>query len=222
METRFDVFTKIFAGEGSRREMIRRFGGLIAGASLVSAAGCEAAATGPPAPGLRPGEPLMQDAPGRCRRNGHKCRESVECCSNFCDPSTARCTCGPFSQVCPQTDLCVPGCPPTQVFNPQTCKCDCRPGFETCGGDQFQGEFCCSTPFTRCCRNPNGFDGCCPTASSCCFGTFFTACCPPTVPLCCSSPIGDVTCCPTGAVCCVNRDFGYPYCGTPGPVPCPF
>src|ERR671915_2535885 len=105
MENRFDVFTKIFAGEGSRRDMIRRFGGLFAGAAVVSAAGCESAATGPQqVAGPRVGDPLMQfDSPGRCRRNGHKCRENTECCSNFCDPSTATCTCGPFSELCPQT-----------------------------------------------------------------------------------------------------------------------
>jgi hypothetical protein len=222
MENRFDLFTKIFAGEGSRRDMIRRFGGLIAGASVVSAAACERSPTSPQAAGPSPGEPLFQfgDAPGRCRRNGHRCRENAECCSNYCDPTTARCTCGPFSELCPQTDICVPACRPPRVFNSQTCKCECPTGFETCGDPSFQGEFCCASQFTRCCDHPSGFDACCPNTYSCCFGSFFTTCCPPDY-RCCTSPTGDANCCPPGFTCCVHREFGFVYCGT-GPDPCPF
>lgn len=222
MEHRFDLFTKIFAGEGSRRDMIRRFGGLIAGASVVSVAACEnTSPTSPRAPLAPGGGPSFQfDAPGRCRRNGRKCRESAECCSHFCDPTTGYCTCGPFSQVCPQTDLCVPLCPPPQVFNQQTCKCECGPNQETCGTER-QGTMCCFTEFTKCCRpsDPGGFfSTCCPQTWTCCPTSFDAFCCPPTVPKCCTSPTsGFGTCCPADANCCIN-EFGNPVCVF-GPCP---
>lgn len=79
MENRFDLFTKIFAGEGSRREMIKQFGGLFGAAALFSAAACSEP-TGP-SKGIRPPKgPALSpgSTPGRCRRNGHNCRENAE------------------------------------------------------------------------------------------------------------------------------------------------
>jgi hypothetical protein len=221
MENGFDLFTKIFAGEGSRREMIKRFGGLIGGASLLSAAACSEP-TSPSRPLRAPGGPSLAvgSTPGRCRRNGHNCRENAECCSGYCDALTATCTCGPQSELCPATDTCVPACYPPMVFNAATCKCECGPGFETCGKGGVQGFGCCTTGYTRCCSNPSatGLDACCPISYSCCFGSLYTNCCAPGTK-CCNAPSGYPTCCPDNSYCCVHSLYGYAYCSLTATCP---
>src|SRR6266480_4447026 len=91
--------------------------------------------------------------PGRCFQSGHGCRESTECCSNFCDPSTAQCACSPGSFTCASSGLCVT-CGPGQVFNATTCSCVCPSGTKACGSN------CCAPQPAQvcvsgaCCTNP--------------------------------------------------------------------
>ncbi len=137
MEHRFDLLTKILAGKGSRREMLRRLGGLFAAVSLGPlVASCERDPVG-----SHVGSPRFDLAPpGRCKKGGQNCRENLECCSNFCDPLTATCACSPDEFECPETGICVQ-CPPGQVFNITTCKCG-----SLCGGPCSSDQDCIVCP----------------------------------------------------------------------------
>ncbi len=146
MQSRFDALAKLLAGGMSRREVLRRLGGTAAGAVLASLGlGCQDEV-------LAPSRPLF--ATGRCRTGGRKCRESSECCSNFCDPTTGVCACPPPRVECPASGQCI-FCGSDQVLNPTTCQCECVPGTTTCtvGGNTRccpQGTQCCvsfGTPF---------------------------------------------------------------------------
>lgn len=113
-------------------------------------------------------------SPGQCRLAGHVCRQNSDCCSGFCDPSTATCACGPGTFECPSTGICVGPCPDGQVFNATTCQCECPSGTTTCG------TACCATHET-CCSGT-----CCPAGQVCAGG----ACC-----------INPVTCTATSQCC---------------------
>jgi len=206
MESRFDLMTKLFAGEGSRREMLKRFGGLLGGASLISlAASCE---QNPVAP--RIGEPARDLVPpGRCKLPGQNCREHLECCSQFCDPTTATCACQAGTFECPSSGQCV-SCPMGQVLNPATCQCECGPGFETCGNTSNQGLFCCQGQFSFCCRSSSSnLDTCCPTDWKCCDSPLNPFCCQPGYSCCVGGNFN--ACCPPGTRC-ARDQFGNPTC----------
>jgi hypothetical protein len=87
---------------------------------------------------------------GRCRKNGHKCRQNYECCSFYCNPATAKCQCRPGDNLCSHTGLCV-SCPPNSTFNSTTCTCDCNTGTSACGNQ------CCPEGVTCC--PANGYYG---------------------------------------------------------------
>ena len=181
MENRFDLLAKLLAGAGSRREMLKQLAGVLAGGWLVGVtASCERDPVGE-----RVGTASFDiTAPGRCKKGGQNCRENPECCSNFCDPLTAKCVCRPGDFTCPTTGICVQ-CPPDRVFFVNTCTCGCRPG-----------EFECPTtgrcvacppgqvldPTTCQCVCPPGTSLCgsicCPTATRICFENICRAPCP--------------------------------------------
>jgi hypothetical protein len=151
-ESRFDELTKAMSATTSRRQALKLLvttsaGGMLA---LVGAGGAKAI------------------LPGRCRRNGTVCRQHLECCSEFCDPLTLECACSPGAQLCTPTDTCVPACSGTQVFNPETCRCECPDGFTACGST------CCAPSQTCtsgvCCQNPTV----CSSPTDCCPGFFCT------------------------------------------------
>jgi hypothetical protein len=222
MENRFDLLTKIFAGEGSRRDMIRRFGGLLAGASVVSATACESNPTSPQVAGRSPGgaSPQIGGAPGRCKRGGQQCRENEECCSEFCDPLIGRCACPPGQFVCPATGICVE-CPPTLVFNPATCACECPPFQETCTGTN-NVSICCHTEST-CCNTVFGTPFCCPPsrekAKCCSTPTGLVLCCTPPLDRCCESRLRtSVVCCSGAGTCCSTDNAAV--CCPPGVACC--
>ncbi len=120
VESHFDLLAKALAGSTSRREALRRVGGIVAATLLASlGVGCENESTGPRF--LRP----LFDARGRCKKVGQTCRQNSECCSNLCDPFTGHCACAPRTVVCPASRQCVPGCISPFQFNPDTCQCEC-------------------------------------------------------------------------------------------------
>ena len=72
MESRFDAVARALAGGVSRREVLRRLGGAMAGAALASLGfACAEEPTGPQSGGA--GHALL-DARGRCKKLGQKCR----------------------------------------------------------------------------------------------------------------------------------------------------
>jgi CXCXC repeat len=149
-DLKFDEMTKAMSETTSRRQALKLLvtsgaGGMLA---LVGAGGAQAI------------------APGRCRKNGTVCRQHIECCSEFCDPATLQCACTPGAEVCPGTGACVPACTGTQVFNPETCRCECPAGTTPCGST------CCTSTQTCtsgvCCQNPTT----CSQTSDCCPESF--------------------------------------------------
>jgi hypothetical protein len=129
----FDQLARTLSTTTSRRQALKIFGVATVGgvASLFGAGSAKAA--------------------GRCFEGGHGCRENEECCSNFCDPSTAQCACQPGTFMCAGTGICV-SCPPGKVFDALTCECECPVG---------------TIPVNdTCCTNPAA----CQTSSSCCAG----------------------------------------------------
>jgi len=137
-------------------------------------------------------------APGRCRQGGSNCRQSAECCSGFCDPTTATCACGPGTFECTNTGICVGPCGPGQVFNAATCQCECPTGAAACG------QTCCAPGQVcangACCINPLT----CTATTECCGGFRCTGsakgpgtCVPCTNPPSCKS---STQCC-SGYVC---------------------
>ena len=147
---RFDSFTKAWASGASRRTLLKGVLGVFAG-GLVGATAREAAGA------------------FVCRQGGATCLKDAQCCSQACDPATARCAClagqvpcGPrccaASQVCQggqcvttTTTTTVPPCTPKggpcAIFNAGaccslTCKPDCCNGNET-GGCNGTGFHCC-------------------------------------------------------------------------------
>src|SRR5213083_2734004 len=143
----FDELSKAVSTSTSRRQAIKLFGATTVGGvlSLVGAGGATAA------------------APGRCRNAGTVCRQNEECCSHFCDPSTARCACAPGTFTCPSTGICVT-CSPGQTFNPTTCACECPAGTTACGNQCcVAGQVCAAG---ACCTNPLTCSG----SSDCCSG----------------------------------------------------
>lgn len=178
-DLKFDDMTKAMSTTTSRRQALKLLvtsgaGGVLA---LVGAGGASAI------------------APGRCRKNGTVCRQNIECCSEYCDPATLQCACTPGAQVCPSTGACVPACTGTQVFNPQTCRCECPTGTTACG------DTCCSSTQTctslGCCRNPTT----CTQDSQCCPDFFCDN--PPTGGAgVCRTCVGQLCNAKTGSGCC--------------------
>ena len=76
MESRFDALAKALAESGSRREALKRFAGAAAAAALT-AVGISCAPDDLAGPNGKATRPLF--APGRCKKNNHKCRENDEC-----------------------------------------------------------------------------------------------------------------------------------------------
>jgi CXCXC repeat protein len=105
----FDELTKSLSQTTSRRQALKLVAGAVGGAILA----------------MIPGAATLAIAPGRCRNNGSPCRQAIECCSAYCDPISEQCACTPGSIVCPSSGDCVPGCQPSEVFNPETCECQC-------------------------------------------------------------------------------------------------
>jgi len=168
--SRFDDFTMSLSTATSRRQALKVLAGAGAGGVMALVSADRAGAI----------------TPGRCRKEGTVCRQSAECCSNFCDPRTLRCACSPGSNVCPSTGACVPACASNEVFNPETCRCECPPA-QQCGGVCCASGQVCSQPFGGCCRNPT----ICTATSECCPGFF------------CQNPIkGTGTCTPCGNIMC--------------------
>jgi len=159
-EPRFEELSKALTTTTSRRQAMKIFGATAIGGvmSLVGAGGAGAI------------------APGRCRKGGTTCRQNLECCSNFCDPSTGRCACPSGTFECPSSGICVGPCGPGQVFNPTTCACECPAGTTTCG------QTCCTTGQT-CCSGT-----CCPRGQVCANGA------------CCINPLT----CTTNSDCCTS------------------
>jgi hypothetical protein len=120
----FDELTKSLSQTTSRRQALKLVAGAFGGAILAMVPGA-----------------ALAIAPGRCRNNGSPCRQAIECCSSYCDPISEQCACTPGSIVCPSSGDCVPGCQPSEVFNPDTCECQCV-GFE--GTPCVQNSDCCS------------------------------------------------------------------------------
>ena len=79
MESRFDALAKALAQSGSRREALRRLGGFAAAAALT-AVGISCAPDDVVGPNGKATDPLF--ARGRCKKQGQKCRENDECCSD--------------------------------------------------------------------------------------------------------------------------------------------
>jgi hypothetical protein len=183
-DLKFDEATKLLSTTTSRRQALKLMmttgaGGVLA---LVGAGGAGAI------------------APGRCRKNGTTCRQNIECCSEYCDPATLQCACTPGAEVCPSTGACVPACTGTQVFNTQTCKCECPSGTTACG------DTCCTSTQTctsgTCCQNPTScFDqnDCCPNYFCSGLTTKGVGVCAPCLNQVCSTKTGS-GCCP-GYVC---------------------
>ena len=146
MENWFDVLSKaLAAGEVSRREVLRRVGGAAGGVLLTALGiGCVDDAMGPEVTGSS----ATAVARGRCKKVGQKCRQDQECCSGFCPPETGTCACFPGGNVCPRTGICV-YCGFGQVFNPDTCQCECPACTE--GGSCDTGFQCCNDSFDCAC-----------------------------------------------------------------------
>jgi hypothetical protein len=145
-EVKFGELSKALYAAKSRRQAFKLAGTAAAGGvlSLVGAG------------------PAHADI-GRCKKGGWKCRESSECCSGFCDPATATCTCPPGSFTCSTTGACVT-CGPGQVFNSSTCECVCPAGTTTCGTACCPpGQVCAAG---HCCINPLS----CTADTECCTG----------------------------------------------------
>src|SRR5438067_8055597 len=120
MENRIDILAKWFAGGMTRREALRRFGGLAAGATLASlGVACANEPTAPRVTGLS--RDLVP--PGRCKKGGQNCRENNECCSALCDPATATCVCSPGFVECPTTGICFRCTGFGQEVDLETCSC---------------------------------------------------------------------------------------------------
>jgi hypothetical protein len=170
---RFAELSVGLASASTRRQALKTLGAAAAGSVLALTGRAPAA-----------------EAAGRCKRPGQQCRSDSECCDGeFCDPAVARCKCFNGGNVCKATRRCI-YCGENQVFNADTCQCDCAPGASRC-----INGICCPAG-TACCGN-NPYIGCCPTdTSECCTGER-KGCC----------PAGE--CCP-GGYC----KFGYygPYC----------
>src|SRR4051795_11265773 len=147
---RFDNFTKSLGAATSRRRALKVLAGAGAG-SVMALVGADRAGA---------------IAPGRCRNAGTVCRQDIECCSGFCDPTTLLCACAPGSNVFPSTGACVPACASNEVFNAQTCRCEC-PG-QRCNGVCCTSGQVCSAPFAGCCTNPT----LCTSTNDCCPGFF--------------------------------------------------
>jgi hypothetical protein len=144
-DSAFDEVSKRLAGATSRRQALRLFAAA-GGASVLSLLGVGRAG-----------------AVGRCKKEGQQCRESLECCSKFCDPATSTCApCPPGTVAC--GGQCVAACTPPKVLNTNTCSCECPNGTAPCGST------CCSQ-FDTCCGN----NSCCSGAQICQSGT----CCVP-------------------------------------------
>jgi hypothetical protein len=144
-DRRFGELSKAAYAATSRRQALKIAGAAAAGGmmSLVS--------------------PDRAGAVGRCKKGGYKCRENSECCSNFCNPATASCECGPGTNTCPATGICVT-CGPSQVFNPSTCACECPTGTTTCANACCPpGQVCAAG---QCCINPLS----CTADGDCCTG----------------------------------------------------
>ncbi len=156
----FDEVSRELAKTTDRRTAIKLMTGAVAGGALSLM-------------GLRP---ASADDPGRCRKVGVPCRRSSECCSSYCDPTTARCACAPGTNFCPKTGICIAQCFGGTIFNPETCKCECPAGATTCTSPM-GFNFCCAGGGTCC-----DFS-CCPSGTTCCG---FTCCLPGTQ--CCTSP----------------------------------
>jgi len=165
MESHLDLLAKALASNTSRREALRRAGGIL-GAALLASFGiaCESESTAPR------GRPALLDLvpPGRCKLGGQNCRENTECCSEFCDPTTGQCLCPAGSVECPSTGACI-SCSVDQVLNPETCTCECVGGTALCGSVCCSNGKCCSEGV--CCENGNCCGTvCCPLTTTCCGG----------------------------------------------------
>ena len=140
-EERFEEMTKKLARPLSRRQAVKAF----VATAAVGAFGMAGPSTA---------------VAGRCRKNGHKCRQDYECCSFYCDPATALCQCPPGSNVCPATGHCV-FCGTGATFNPDTCQCECPSGTTQCGNG------CCDDATQVCCTSSYGYQHCNPIAYGC-------------------------------------------------------
>jgi hypothetical protein len=161
-DNEFDQLTRKLSTTTSRRHALKIFGLATVGGvtSLVGAGSARA-------------------APGRCFNGGHGCRQNEECCSKFCDPTTATCACAPGTYMCPDTGICV-SCPSGYVFNATTCECECPAGTipvnGTCCANPLQCSvssdccpgFRCDPKTGRCmpCTNPPA----CKSSAECCSG----------------------------------------------------
>jgi len=130
----FDELARTLSTTTSRRKALKIFGVATVG-GVVSLFGADSA-----------------KALGRCFQGGHGCRRNDECCSNFCDPTTAKCACGPGTFMCASTGICVGPCPPGTVYNAATCACECPTGTIPVNGT------CCANPLI------------CGSSSDCCPG----------------------------------------------------
>jgi hypothetical protein len=184
-DSHFDEFSKRLAGTTSRRQALRLFAAA-GGAGVLSLLGVSTAG-----------------AVGRCKKEGQQCRESLECCSKFCDPATSTCApCPPGTVAC--GGQCVPACTPPRVLNTNTCSCECPNGTAPCGNT------CCSQ-FDVCCSSTSS---CCPSGTTCCAGNCCTSvqtcqngtCCVPQGGPCTSSS----DCCSGSGLTCVGAIKGQP------------
>jgi hypothetical protein len=196
MENRIDILAKWFAGGMTRREALRRFGGLAAGATLASlGVACSNEPTGP-----RAGAASLDFVPpGRCKKGGQNCRENLECCSQVCDVFTGTCVCPPGQMEGPSSGICF-GCSEGAIANPESCTCECPVGTVECLSgkciqcpDTGSGDFIADIANCEC-TCPSG--ACqCPTGTVSCGTAFFPWCCPtetecgPTPFTCMPSPV---------------------------------
>jgi len=123
-EHSFDQLARgLASGSISRGKALRLMGAALVGGALASVGISEASAD-----------------PGGCKRNGKKCKNDDQCCSENCDSVSGTCTaaCGANGATCDsgtqccsgfcQGDMCVESCIP-----PNAIPCDPR-DFEACGG----------------------------------------------------------------------------------------
>jgi hypothetical protein len=213
--TSFDEVAKGLAnGTISRRQALRWMGGALVGGALASIPGVALAQEGGNSacahfctqtfpPGPQRGECTSQGAHGT-----GPCYE--------CTPGI-----GPGPHFTPQ-------CGANEVFNPETCACDCAEGFETCQGECVP---VCPTgtqrnPETCLCGggpNPECAGATCDTFVECSSGNPDCVCvttepgpgglCIPGSTLCSTlTPCGPNFECPAGELCAVNTCCGIPVC----------
>src|SRR5690242_6159053 len=121
MEHRFDTLAKIFADAGSRRDILKRFGGATAAMCLAAlGVSCDDAP-------VAPSSSRTEFARGThgLRLNGEACVVSRQCCTGFCDPSTKTCGCQAPRVVCGPCGCfdCGPGFVPVPDITGTSCQC---------------------------------------------------------------------------------------------------